>query len=90
MPPILRRTARVLPVSPQGEVLLLHEQDPAHPGELYWCSIGGAVDGDESLTEAAVRELGEEAGVVAAPEALRGPVHRDRRPYSWAGIEHQG
>ena len=58
VPPAVRRpTARVLPVSPDGAVLLLQDQDPAHPGVVRWGSVGGAVEAGESLVEAAVREL---------------------------------
>ena len=79
---IHRVTARVLPVSPTGAVLLLQEQDPTRPGELYWSSIGGAVDPGESLTEAAVRELREETGIVVGHDRLTAPVHRGVQAYS--------
>ncbi|WP_180933394.1 NUDIX domain-containing protein [Nocardioides ungokensis] len=76
MPPIHRTTARVLPVSARGEVLLLQGRDPARPTDLHWVSIGGAVDGGETLVEAALRELQEETGIRAAASDLTPPVHR--------------
>ena len=51
-----RVCARVLPVNPQGEVLLLHGWNPAAPQEPYWFDIGGAIDPGETLVEAAGRE----------------------------------
>jgi 8-oxo-dGTP pyrophosphatase MutT (NUDIX family) len=87
-PPTKRLAARVLPVSPDGRVLLLHEQDPARPGILYWGSIGGAVDPGESLQEALVRELFEETGLVAEPDELVGPVLRADQPFTWAGRDY--
>lgn len=86
--PIHRVTARVLPVSQTGAVLLLQEQDPARPGDLFWSSIGGAVDSGESLPEAAVRELREETGIVVGVDCLTAPVHRELRAYSWDGIDY--
>jgi 8-oxo-dGTP pyrophosphatase MutT (NUDIX family) len=83
-----RLAARVLPVSPEGRVLLLHEQDPARPGIRYWGSIGGAVDPGETLTLAAVRELHEETGLVAEPDSLVGPVLRADQPFTWAGRDY--
>ncbi len=82
---IHRIAARVLPVSPAGEVLLLQGQDPAVPGELHWVSIGGAVDPGESLAGAAIRELAEETGIAASEADLLGPVHRATHPFSWDG-----
>lgn len=41
-----------------------------HEGVDLWVLPGGEVDGDESLREAAERELGEEAGVDACYEGL--------------------
>jgi len=44
------------------EVLLLERAD--HPG--YWQSVTGSRDGEESLRETALREVGEETGIDAA------------------------
>lgn len=88
MTPIDRVSARVLPVSPTGEVLLLQGRDPARPGDLHWVSIGGAVEPDESLVEGALRELREETGIVAAPNELTPPVHRGSHGFSWDGVEY--
>jgi len=85
MEPIHRVGARVLPVSPAGEVLLLQGQDPAAPGVLHWVSIGGAVDQGETLTAAAVREMDEETGISVREADLMGPVHRATHPFSWDG-----
>ena len=87
-PRIPRTTARVLPVSPDGAVLLLHEQDPGHPGVLYWGTIGGAVDPGETHLEAAVRELREETGIVVTTEQIAGPIGTGVHPFSWAGTHY--
>ena len=90
MEPILRVTARVVPVSDDGRVLLLLEQDPARPGELRWGTVGGAVDPGESLVDAALRELHEETGVVASSDQLSAPFHRGRREFSYDGVAYLG
>jgi 8-oxo-dGTP pyrophosphatase MutT (NUDIX family) len=86
--PIHRVAARVLPVSPAGEVLLLQGQDPARPGDLHWVSIGGAVDEGESLAAAAVREMVEETGIRVPAADLVGPLHRASHPFSWDGRDY--
>lgn len=86
--PVRRMAARVLPVSPTGEVLLLQCQDPARPGDLHWISVGGAIDPGESAEQAVVRELVEETGIVASASALSAPVHRGDYPFSWAGVDY--
>lgn len=48
------------------EVLLLERAD--HPG--LWQSVTGSRDGDETLRETAVREVGEETGIDAALHVL--------------------
>ncbi|MCH1868948.1 NUDIX hydrolase [Nocardioides sp. CFH 31398] len=86
---IRRTTARVLPVSDDGAVLLVQDHDPAHPDALRWGSVGGGVDPGESPERAAVRELHEETGVVAVPAQLIGPVHAQEAEYSFAGLAYR-
>lgn len=62
---------------PVSVLVLIHTHDlsvlllerAAHPG--YWQSVTGSLEGDETLAAAASRELAEETGIVAAPQALR-------------------
>jgi 8-oxo-dGTP pyrophosphatase MutT (NUDIX family) len=81
-----RNTARVLPVDPEGRVLLLHGRDPQRPGDPFWFTIGGAVEGGETLPEAAARELHEEAGISLDPALLGEPVESSLAEFTWAGI----
>jgi 8-oxo-dGTP pyrophosphatase MutT (NUDIX family) len=87
---VRRVTARVLPVSPDGAVLLLEERDPARPDRRYWSTLGGAIDAGESPAEAAAREAHEEAGLTIDTAALIGPVIRHRQAYSWGGVDYDG
>ena len=88
MEPVIRTAARVLPVSPDGQVLLLQCQDPARPGDLHWISVGGAVDPGETRVEAALRELQEETGIEAGAGDLTQPIHRGDYRFSWDGVEY--
>ena len=89
MEPILRITARVLPVSPDGAVLLLQDQDPARPGILRWGSIGGATDPGETLVEAAIRETFEETGLVVEAADLTEPFLRSSHDFTWDGGDYR-
>ena len=84
-----RTAARVLPVSPLGEVLLLQGRDPAYPDDWHWVSIGGAVEEGESVEEGALRELREETGIVVSPLALSPPVHVGTHDFSWDGVHYR-
>ena len=86
---IHRTAARVLPVSPLGEVLLLQGRDPAYPDDWHWVSIGGAVEEGESLEEGALRELREETGIVVSPVALSPPIHVGTHDFSWDGVDYR-
>ena len=87
MSPWRRQTARVLPVNPQGRVLLLHGWDPRHPDRPYWFTIGGAAEAGESLRDAGARELREETGIVVDPAGLGEPIARNKVEFSWAGFQ---
>jgi 8-oxo-dGTP pyrophosphatase MutT (NUDIX family) len=81
-----RNTARVLPVDPEGRVLLLHGWDPLRPRDPFWFTIGGAVEHGETLREAAARELREEAGIVVDPELLGEPFATAPIEFWWGGM----
>jgi 8-oxo-dGTP pyrophosphatase MutT (NUDIX family) len=85
MQPVLRQAGRVLVIDPAGRVLLLEGFDPAQPDRRYWVTIGGGLDGGESSAQAAIRELREEAGIVAAAAELAGPVWQRSTEFSFDG-----
>jgi 8-oxo-dGTP pyrophosphatase MutT (NUDIX family) len=84
-PAIHRKTARVLPVDPEGRVLLLHGWDPHHPDRPFWFTIGGAADPGESLREAAARELYEETRISVDLAQLGEPIAENTIEFSWGG-----
>ena len=67
-------------------MLLLHGWDPLRPRDPFWFSIGGAVEPGETLREAAVRELAEEAGIVVDPGLLGEPIATEPIEFWWAGM----
>ena len=69
-----RNTARVLPVDPEGRVLLLHGRDLLRPRGRFWFTIGGAATRGETLRAAAVREMREEVGITVGEALLSEPI----------------
>jgi 8-oxo-dGTP pyrophosphatase MutT (NUDIX family) len=84
-----RRAGRVLVLDEAGRVLLLHGYDPARPDKPYWLTVGGGAKPDESLAQAAVRELAEEVGLVATPEALGEPVWHEVIEFGFDGTTYR-
>src|SRR5689334_19008671 len=79
-PTVNRRvSARVVLLDEDGWVLLFCGSDPAdETGEAprWWFTVGGAAQQDETLPQAAVRELEEETGLRIEPADVVGPVWR--------------
>nr|WP_276612180.1 NUDIX hydrolase [Kineococcus vitellinus] len=69
-----RSASRVVVLDGAGRVLLLRGSDPAQPGTDWWFTVGGGRAPGEDARAAAVRELGEETGLVVDPALLDGPV----------------
>lgn len=87
--PALRQAGRVLVIDPAGRVLLLEGFDPAEPDRRYWVTIGGGLDDGEEPAQAAVRELREETGIVAAEDELAGPVWQRSTEFSFDGTRYR-
>jgi 8-oxo-dGTP pyrophosphatase MutT (NUDIX family) len=84
-----RRAGRVLPIDPDGRVLLLCGFDPASPAQPFWFTVGGGVDPGETLAECAARELGEEAGIAADAAALGDAVWRRTVEFGFNGTRYR-
>jgi len=71
---VKRNTARVLPVDPEGRVLLQLGRELHRRTDRFWLTIGGGAERGETLAEAAAREMREEAGIDVDPAELGAPL----------------
>lgn len=83
IPPGARPAARVLLLSDQGRLLLLHAQDS--DGRRWWVAPGGGLSAGETFEAAAQRELAEETGLVLPVGAIGPWVWVRRHMYPWNG-----
>jgi 8-oxo-dGTP pyrophosphatase MutT (NUDIX family) len=75
----VRTSARIVLLDEDGRVLLFCGSDPARAdagAPKWWFTVGGQSRPGETLQRAAVREVYEETGLVADPDAMIGPVWR--------------
>ncbi|MEV7011308.1 NUDIX domain-containing protein [Streptosporangium sp. NPDC051022] len=80
-----RPAARVICVTDEGRVLLMHWRDPVS-GRTLWEPPGGGIDPGETPLEAARRELTEETGLPGEAVADRWlPVPRE---FDWLGVHY--
>ncbi len=83
---VIRRTSRIVLLSPHNRFLLMMTQAPDSSGFSRWITPGGGVDPGESHLAAASRELFEETGrtIPVIPE----PVWRFEFDVSWDQATH--
>jgi 8-oxo-dGTP pyrophosphatase MutT (NUDIX family) len=81
--PADRQAARVLLLDAEDRLLLFHGADPHVPEVTFWFTPGGGVEEGEDLEQAALRELEEETGLVAAE--LSGPAWTRTAEFSFEG-----
>lgn len=84
-----RLSARVIVVDDEGCVLLVRVVDNLDTKPPLWITPGGGLEGDESLPEAAARELREETGLTVAPRQLGTPIAVSRGQWVHRGTPLQ-
>jgi len=81
-----RNTARVLPVDPEGRVLLLRGWDLLRPYDRFWFSVGGGAHRGEPLRAAAAREMREEIGLDLDEARLGQPIETSAIEFTQLGL----
>jgi 8-oxo-dGTP pyrophosphatase MutT (NUDIX family) len=89
LPVIERSAVRLVVLDAHGRLLLLHTRDRDHPDLGTWWELpGGGIDPGETYQEAAIRELREETGIVAAPPQVGPPAWRRRASFRHRQARH--
>lgn len=83
--PVVERTAvRLAVLDAEGNLLLFHTRDPGNPGLGTWWELpGGGIEPGETYLDAAVRELREETGIIAARSGVGPPAWRRRASFRY-------
>jgi 8-oxo-dGTP pyrophosphatase MutT (NUDIX family) len=82
LPVIERSVVRLVVLDAQGRLLLFHTRDPDHPDLGTWWELpGGGIEHGETYLDAAIRELREETGIIAARSQVGPPAWRRRASF---------
>lgn len=79
MPACVRKSVRVLLLNDKNELLLMCIEDfdistlEGKKNKRFWCTIGGGIEVEETIEQAAVREIYEETGILEK-EIKLGPL----------------
>jgi len=86
VPVVERKVVRLVVLDVDGLILLFRITEPLHPEQgTCWELPGGAIETGETHIDAAVRELREEAGIVATTSQIGAPGWRRRATFLHAG-----
>jgi 8-oxo-dGTP pyrophosphatase MutT (NUDIX family) len=93
LPVVERQVVRLVVLDTASEVLLFHTHDPTYPelGE-WWELPGGGIEADETYLDAAIRELGEETGIVATAIQVGAPTWHRHATFRYRGerrLQHE-
>lgn len=93
LPTVQRTVVRLVVLDVDDHVLLFHTHDPTYPELGSWWELpGGGIEAGETLVDAAVRELGEEAGIAVDSGCVGPPTWRRRASFRYRGerrLQHE-
>jgi 8-oxo-dGTP pyrophosphatase MutT (NUDIX family) len=93
LPVVERQVVRLVVLDTASRVLLLHTHEPTAPDLGEWWELpGGGIEADETYVDAAIRELGEETGIVATAVQVGAPTWQRHATFRYRGerrLQHE-